>query len=130
MDSAGKQTTYEVSIDCPVCCSGNRFELGRGGRALACDDCGFVLAEEPATGRVEAGECVFCGGRYFHSESPLSLPFLRRDSVCYVCEARYRGARVEQAGGKFKQECYDLARTSEASARWEARARQYDQPRR
>jgi hypothetical protein len=128
MDSPGRRAAHEVQIDCPACRSGNRFELGRGVGALACDDCGFVLCEEPAADRFEAGECVFCGGGSFYSESPLSLPFLRPDAVCYVCEARYKGARGDQPGEKFKREEYERARASAASARWHERARQYGQP--
>jgi hypothetical protein len=128
MNSGGEPTTHEVAIDCPVCRSGNRFELGRGVGALACDDCGFVLAEEPAPDRFGAGECVFCGGGSFYSESPLALPFLRRDAVCYVCGARYKGARSGRPGEKFKQEEEERARAGAASARWHGRARRYDQP--
>jgi hypothetical protein len=87
-----------------------------------------VLAEEPASDHVRDGECIFCGGGYFYYESPLSLPFLRRDSICYVCEARYKGARLNQPDEKFKQESHDLARRSEATAGWAERARRYDQP--
>jgi hypothetical protein len=128
MNPPGKQEAHEVYVDCPACRSGNRFELGRAGRVLACDDCGFVLAEESAPERVDAGECVFCGGGCFYSESMLRLPFLRRDSICYVCEARYKGARGHGPGEKFRPERQDLARASEAAARWDERARRYDLP--
>lgn len=126
MDTRGKLMMTEVSVTCPVCCSGNRFETGRAGRALACEDCGFVLAEESASGQFEDGECIFCGGGSFYLESPLSLPFLRRDFVCYVCEARYKGARANEPDEKFKQEGYERARSSEAFARWDERARRYE----
>jgi hypothetical protein len=120
-----EQIARKVFIDCPVCCSGNRFRLGDTGEKLACDDCGFVLSGAPELRVADAGRCVFCGGGYFYFESP--LPFLGKDSICYVCEAKYKGARVHKPEQKFSPGTQAEAQDSDASKRWRQRVELYNQ---
>jgi hypothetical protein len=115
-----------VFIACPVCFSGNSFQLERHGRELACDDCGFVFAENRESNVSEAEECLFCGGSYFYFESPLDLSFLGRASICYVCEARYKGVGINNPDESYKQEGALCARGSKAASRWRERVEQYE----
>ena len=127
METSKEQSTSRVSIDCPACCSGNRFRLGEAGRELACDDCGFVLAGASESSAAECGQCLFCRGEYFYVESPFSLSPLGKDSVCYVCEAKYRGALVNSPDQKFSAETQARARRSAASEGWRKRVELYNQ---
>lgn len=125
MGTSREQITRRVFIDCPVCCSGNRFRLGDAGGELACDDCGFILAQSPEPNATDSERCVFCGGEQFYSGSP--LPLLCKVSTCYVCEARYEGVRVHKPGRKFSPDAQADARNSDASKRWRQRVELYDQ---
>jgi len=115
-----------VFIACPVCFSGNCFQLERPEKEFSCDDCGFVFAENPESNVSEAEECVFCGGSYFYFESPLDLSFLGRASICYICEARYKAMGISNPDESYKQESARSARRSVAASRWKERAEQYD----
>jgi ribosomal protein S27E len=95
---------YEVFIACPVCFSGNHFQLDQVEQKIAsCEDCGFVLAETLGPKASVDEECIFCGNSNFYFESPLGLLFLGRDSICYVCEARYKTAWVNNPDEKYDE---------------------------
>ena len=127
METSGEQIAGEVFMDCPVCCSGNRLKLENPGVQLACEDCGFVLAEARVLGAVDFKRCVFCGGEYFYTESALPLSLLGRDSVCYVCEAKYKGMRSHDPGQRFNADTHAEAQKSDASKRWRERVDGYNQ---
>ena len=110
-------------IACPVCYSGSCFQLVRPEGDFTCDDCGFVLAENPGPDVSEA--CIFCGSRHFYFESPLDLLFLARASICYVCEARYKGVGIDHPDEKYDQGGARSARRSWSSLRWNERVREY-----
>ena len=93
---------------------------------LTCAVCGFVFAENLRPNISEPEECIFCGGGYFYFESPLDLSFLGRASICYVCEARYKGVRLDNPDESYKPEHALSARRSGAASRWKERAEQYD----
>lgn len=111
-------------IACPVCFSGSSFQLERPGREFACDDCGFVFAESRESNIPEADECIFCAGGHFYFESPLDLSFLGRASICYVCEARYKGVGINNPDESYKQEGARGARGSKAASHWRERVEQ------
>lgn len=117
----------EVFIACPVCFSGNHFQLNPSKRRLDCADCGFVLAENLSLNTSESVECIFCGNRKFYFESPLGLLFLGRDSICYVCEARYKTAWVNEPDEKYDEKESDRSQKTESALRWKERIMQYDQ---
>ena len=127
METSKEQIAARVFIDCPVCCSGNRFQLENLDVELACNDCGFVLAEAPKSKAVDSGRCVFCASEYFYFESPLSLSLLGKDSVCYVCEARYKGAPMSSPEQKYSPESQAKAQGSDASESWRKRVEWYAQ---
>lgn len=114
-------------IACPVCCSGNHFQLERPERELACDDCGFVLAKNLELNVSEPEECIFCESRYFYFEAPLDLSFLGLASICYVCEARYKGVGIDHPNEKYNQGGARKARRSGVATRWRERVMHYDQ---
>src|ERR671917_564436 len=89
------QIKKEVFIACPVCYSGNCFQLERPEGDFTCADCGFVMAENPGPDISGFEECIFCGSRHFYFESPLDLSVLGHASICYVCEARYKGVNID-----------------------------------
>ena len=115
----------EVFIACPVCYSGNCFQLGGEEGDFTCDGCGFALANKPGLNFSESEECIFCGGRYFYLEWLLEVFFLGRASICYVCEARYKGARIDHPDEKYRRGDARSARTSWASSRWNERIKRY-----
>ena len=127
MGMSEEQVTGVVLIECPVCCSGNRFRLTRLMGELDCEDCGFVLAEAAEFQAVAAGRCLFCGGEHFYLESPLSLSLLRRDSVCYVCGARYQAKRMENPGQGFSPGTEAEVRGSDVAGSWRRRVERYHQ---
>jgi hypothetical protein len=120
-----KKITGKVFIDCPVCCSRNRFRLGDAVGDLTCDDCGVVLADAPEREAADCERCVFCGGEHFYLMSP--LPLLGKDSICYVCGAKYKGARVHEVEREFSPYTQAEAQNSDASKRWRQRVELYDQ---
>ena len=120
----GYQITRKALIDCPVCCSGNRVRLEAAGEELACDDCGFILAGAPELKDTAPGRCVFCGGGYFYVES--RLPLLGQYSICYICGAKYEGAREQEPGQKFNPETHAEAQESDASKGWQQRVELYN----
>ena len=119
------QIKREVFIACPVCYSGNCFQLERPEGDFTCVDCGFTLAKNPGPSISESEECIFCGGCYFYFESLLDLSILGRASICYVCEARYKGVEIDHPDEKYDQEGARRFRSSAFSLRWNERARQY-----
>ena len=125
METSNEQITRKVFIDCPICCSRNRFQLEDAGEELACEDCGFVLAVAPELKATDSERCVFCGGEYFYLESP--LPLLGKDSICYICEAKYKGARMREPERKFSPDAQAKAQNSDASKRWRRRVELYNQ---
>jgi hypothetical protein len=118
---------FEVFIACPVCFSGNHFQLDGVERELACTDCGFVLAENLSPKASHADECIFCGNRDFYFESPLGFLFLGRDSICYVCEARYKTAWINNADEKYDQRLSEQYQSSASALRWRERIERYNQ---
>jgi hypothetical protein len=117
----------EVFIACPVCFSGNHFQLHLSEQKLACEDCGFVLAENLSLNAFKSEECIFCGNRRFYFESPLGLLFLGRDSICYVCEARYKTAWVNEPDEKYDEQVSHQSQRSESAIQWKERIMRYDQ---
>lgn len=113
-------------IACPVCFSGSCFQLEQPERRFSCEDCGFVFAENPGAKIAEPEECIFCEGSHFYFESPLDLSFLGHASICYVCEARYKGVVIDNPDESYQQESARNARGSEVASRWKERAEQYD----
>lgn len=120
------QIKREVFIACPVCYSGNCFQLGGAEADFTCVDCGFVLAKNPVPNISEPKECIFCGSRYFYFEWLLEVFFLGRASICYVCEARYKGVGIDHPDEKYKQGGARSARRSWASSRWTERVKRYN----
>ena len=117
----------EVFIACPVCFSGNHFQLNPAQQRLDCDDCGFVLAENLSLNTSESVACIFCGNSKFYLESPLGLLFLGRDSICYVCEARYKTAWVNEPDEKYDERMSEMSQGTASAQRWIERIKQYDQ---
>jgi hypothetical protein len=115
-----------VLIACPVCYSGNCFQLERSEEELACDDCGFVFAKELCANISESEECIFCGSRYFYFESPLDLSFLGRATICYVCEARYKGINIDNPDEAYEEGGARSASRSRSALRWRERVKEYD----
>ncbi|HLL75842.1 MAG TPA: hypothetical protein VK421_11335 [Pyrinomonadaceae bacterium] len=76
------------------------------------------MAENPGPDISESEECIFCGGRHFYFESPLDLSILGRAPICYVCEARYKGVKINDPDEKYDQEGALRARRSWSSLRW------------
>ena len=119
------QIKREVFIACPVCFSGNHFQLGGAEGDFKCDDCGFLLAENPGQDISESEECIFCGSGYLYFEALIDLFLLGRASICYVCEARYKGIRIDHPDEKYNQEGALSANVSWASLRWNERIKGY-----
>ena len=115
-------------IACPVCFSGNCFRLERLERKLCCRDCGFVFADNTPSEISEPEECIFCGGGYFYYESPLDLYFLGRASICYVCEARYKGVVIGNPDETYQQEVARNAGRSDVALSWKGRAERCTRP--
>lgn len=113
-------------IACPVCYSGNRFQLERLEREIACDDCGFVLADNLAPDIYESEECIFCASTHFYFEAPLDLSFLGQASICYVCEARYKGIGIDSPDEIYKEGGALNARRSGPALRWRERVTRHD----
>ena len=90
-----------------------------------CADCGFAMAENPGPQISDSEECIFCRSRHFYFESPLDLSILGRASICYVCEARYKGVGIDQPDEKYDQESAGRARRSWSSLRWGERVKDY-----
>jgi hypothetical protein len=119
------QIKKEVFIACPVCYSGNCFQLKRSEEDFSCADCGFFLAKNPGSDISESEECIFCGSRYFYFEWLLDLFFLGRASICYVCEARYKGVGIDHPDEKYNLGGAQSARRSWSSLRWNERVNGY-----
>jgi transposase len=117
----------EVFIACPVCFSGNHFQLNPSQHSLECEDCSFVLAENLSSKISDSAACIFCGNEKFYFESPLGLSFLGRDSICYVCEARYKTAWVNDPDEKYDERISELSQRTESALRWKERIRRYEQ---
>ena len=93
-----------VTVDCPVCLTGNRFNLDEANPELICEDCGFLLADAAALEGLAAGRCVICGNDRFYFDSPLNLKLLGRIPTCYVCDAQYKGIAAPQPDDKYSDE--------------------------
>lgn len=105
-----------------------RFQLERSEQEeLACDDCGFVLAESSESNFSEAEECLFCGSDHFYLEAPLDLSFLGRATICYVCEARYKGVVIDSPEEKYTERGARSARRSTAASHWQERVERHTQ---
>ena len=126
MEGNRARTLPEVRLDCHVCSSGNHFRPAQLERELACDDCGFSLSGGFAAHAGAFENCIFCGSGHFYYVSPFLRPALGRDSICYVCEARYRGARVGSPDEKFNSTTHSAAQKTSSAADWKRRAEEYD----
>ena len=111
MDKAQKT----VMVNCPVCLSGNHFNLDEGNRELTCEDCGFLLADAAAIEQLAFERCIICGNERFYFDSPLNLRFLGRAPRCYVCDARYRGIEIARPDDKYSDEIADTLAESAAA---------------
>jgi ribosomal protein S27AE len=111
-----------VKIDCPVCLTGNYLNFHDRVDRLLCVDCGYPLVEPSV---FDIRHCLFCGCERFYLQWPLLLWFLGPKPVCYLCEAEYRGIRMNSAVLKFSQTVEDSIKSSECAVRWNARAEQY-----
>jgi hypothetical protein len=116
----------EVFIACPICYSGNCFQLEGAEGDFTCVDCGFVLAKNPGPDIAVSEECIFCGSRYFYFESLLELFFLGRASICYVCEARYKGIGIDHPDEKYNEGGANSAHKSGSFLRWNERVKDYN----
>ena len=83
------------------------------------------MSESSKSNLSEPEVCIFCESRHFYFEAPLDLSFLGRASICYVCEARYKGVMINDPEEKYSQEGARSARMSEAALRWKERVEQY-----
>ena len=83
------------------------------------------MAKNPGPDMSESEECIFCGSRYFYFESLLDLFFLGRASICYICEARYKGVGIDHPDEKYNQGGARRARRSWSSLRWGERVKGY-----
>ena len=121
-----KIAKQNVSVNCPVCYSGNTFDLTDTNRAaLLCEDCKFVLSENKHI--INSGRCIFCGNGKFFIESFLSLTILGRSLVCYVCEAKYKGFKTTTADDKFQAETALRLENSAAAADLKERVKRYNE---
>ena len=111
----------EVILDCPVCFSGNYFEIGDVSRELQCDDCGFLLARESGDTQVP-DRCIVCDSDSFYYASPFGMRFLGRDSICYVCETRYKNARINNPEAHFSFSSSERAQLSTCAQELKKRA--------
>jgi hypothetical protein len=127
METSEKQITKKVSIDCPVCLSGNSFNLERADRALACEDCSFILADVAELKAIDSWRCIFCGSQYFYVDSPFSLAFLGRSTVCYVCEAKYKGVKVNGSEEKYNEAVANVMQRSDVAVSLKERVEKYNQ---
>jgi hypothetical protein len=98
------QAQKTVSVDCPVCCSGNHFNLDENNPGFICRDCGFLLADAATLEGLTLGRCVICGNDRFYLELTIELKFLGRVPRCYVCDAEYRGIASLQTDDKYSYE--------------------------
>jgi hypothetical protein len=109
-----------------VCTSGNSFSGERVIGPLICRDCGFVLSEKPVVFDSNLKACIFCDNdRWFYYDSPLSLRFLGRDSVCYVCEGHYRDVSIDKPEDRFSSTSHDDAQRSTFVQYWRSRVKAY-----
>jgi len=121
-----KLAKAKVSVNCPVCYSGNSFDLSAAKQpALLCDDCGFILSENQNA--MDSGICIFCGNGKFYADSFLSITFLGTYLVCYVCEAKYKGFAVNAPDKKFDEETARQLRDSDAGINLKQRVKRYYQ---
>jgi hypothetical protein len=122
-----KIAKVNVSVNCPVCYSGNDFDLALSRPAtLLCDDCGFILSAAPDA--VISGRCVFCGNEKFYRDAFLSLAFLGSSLICYVCEAKYKGFKSAAADEKFDPETARKLQISDAAINLKERIKRYHRP--
>jgi hypothetical protein len=120
------QIKKEAFIACPVCCSGSCFQLQRPEREFACESCQFVLAKNLDLNISEFKECIFCSSKYFYFEALLDLSFLGRASICYVCEARYKGIEIDTPDDRYNEQVARSARRSKFALYWKERAEQHN----
>jgi len=114
-----------VSIDCPVCLSRNYFRVEGATRELSCEDCGFPLSVGAYVQPEGLTRCLFCACTNFFLEAPLRLPFLERDSICYVCGARYKKTVVGAPDAKYDPVNAEIAQQSTCAQAFRKRAEQY-----
>ena len=89
-------------VVCPACSSGNYFDTGEIKGELRCQDCGFALSKGSSIEPAGMKECIICGSIRFYHNYPFFLWFLLGDSVCYVCETRYKNLKQD----KFRSKVY------------------------
>lgn len=128
MRSIKGRSRKTVSLDCPVCYTGNYFQLAEFNQELECSDCGFVLADASALTATYSGRCVFCYSQRFYFDSPLFLKFLGRSTVCYVCEARYRGVTINEPDETYNYDIATHIQESEVAISLKERVERYNKP--
>jgi hypothetical protein len=111
-----------VTVDCPVCLSGNHFNLDEANREMTCEDCGFLLAYAAAIEGLTSGRCIICGNERFYFDSPLNLKFLGGAPRCYVCDATYEGIEIARPDDKYSYETADTLADSTAAKTLKERA--------
>jgi hypothetical protein len=114
-----------VSINCPVCYSGNYFQLAQLDRELACSDCTFILTDVPVLETIDSGRCIFCSSQHFYFESPFCLRFLGRSTVCYLCEAQYKGVTINEPDENYNEDVATDVQESEAAVKLKERVEGY-----
>jgi hypothetical protein len=120
-----KKAQPKVTIDCPVCLSGNGFDLAQTDQELTCEDCGFLLAKTEQLKLLNSGRCVVCGNDRFYFDSFFNLKFFARASRCYVCEASYKGVKMTEPDAKHVDEVSNELRESDTAKRLRRRVDQW-----
>ena len=119
----------EAFIDCPVCYSGNYFDFDKPLQEVACEDCGFILADISELKNSIIDKCIFCGNQYFYFEYPLGfsfLSFLGKKIVCYLCEATYfKDISPEFLDQKYNSQTEKEIKNSGISQRLKKRINRY-----
>lgn len=111
----------KVIIDCPICSTQNRFLLEETHEGCLCEDCGFCFLDGSKKPDLSNDRCVFCESKKFYYESPFSLSIFGRDSVCYVCSARYKGVKINEPELRYSEEQSDAICKTDLGLRWQER---------
>lgn len=101
-----------IKIDCPSCCSGNRWH-DINLEDYRCEDCDAILN---LSTQINVGDllksCIFCGGIEFFYEYPFGIPLFRKSIVCYICETEYIGFEYDPSKKLMK---YNRQKANEIS---------------
>ena len=129
MKTSKEKNPLKTSIDCPVCNSGNYFDFDKPMHKIACEDCGFILADISELKTSIGEKCVFCGNQFFYFEYPLGFSFLSffgKQIVCYLCEATYfKGVSPEFLDRNYNSQTEKEIKNSGNSQRFQKRISSY-----